>query len=96
MEAHRVELATWVGCALVAIGVVLHTLAADFESRSLALTGEATTLTLVVLLALASLRRAARSKQSPRSQIAGVTLRVAFGVPVFVFALVVSASGFAA
>jgi hypothetical protein len=99
-EAHRVELAIWTVCAAVACCVVMHTLGLDFPARSLALEGEAVTLGVVVLLALASLRRAlvraATHKQSPRSQIAGVTLRVAFGVPVFLLALVASAAGFAA
>lgn len=100
LGAHRIELGAWGACAALALAVITNTVAADFPSRAMALEGEVTTLAIVVALAAASVWRAARqtkgSGPSARMQIAAVILRVSLGVPLFLFALVVAASGFAA
>jgi len=99
-DAHRIEIGAWAVCAALAIAAMINTVAADFPAREMALEGEVTLLALVVALAAASLWRVVRhtkgSGPSLRVQVAGVTLRVSLGVPLFLFALVVAASGFAA
>ena len=87
-------------CAALAIVALINTGGADFLAREMALEGEVTLLAITVVLAATSVWRAVRhmkgSGPSVRVQLAGVILRVSFGVPLFLFALVVAASGFAA
>ncbi len=98
-DAHRVELAVWTVCTVCGVGVILNTLGSDFESRPLALQGETVTLAIVLSLGAASAwrqRSRAHARVGPRTQLAAITLRVSLGVPLFLFAIVVAASGFAA
>jgi hypothetical protein len=86
-------------CTAAAIGIGLYTLGAEFPARALALEGEAAIAVVVAGLVLASLRRqrpSVRADRSPRAQLVAIVLRLFVGVPVFAFALVVAASGFAA
>ena len=99
-DAHRIEFGAWGVCAALAVAAIINTTAADFLAREMALEGEATLLAITVVLAATSVWRAVRqmkgSGPSVRVQLAGVILRVSVGVPLFLFALVVAASGFAA
>jgi hypothetical protein len=97
---HFVELLCWAACALLALFVVAGTLGADFPARAVALEGEAVALLAATILAGLSLERALKDEPGPRTSIAralpGITLRVSFGVPAFLFLLVAAASGFSA
>lgn len=99
-DAHRIELGAWGVCAALAMAAMINTVAADFLAREMAFEGEVILLAIVVALAATSVWRAVRHTKglgpSVRVQVAGVTLRVSLGVPLFLFALVVAASGFAA
>ncbi len=104
-RVHLVELDVWALCVLVSAAVSLSTLGAEFPARTLALQGEAVALASAVVLAgLSALRLLGVplfGLGRPRhpaiaASIAWITLRLSFGVPIFLFLLVAAAAGFAA
>jgi hypothetical protein len=96
-----VELAAWSGCAFLGLLAASHTLGADFPARDRALVGEAVCVASALLLAALGAARLARSVRArpPKSPTWAALLpavRVALGVPFYLFWLVASAAGFAA
>ncbi len=93
---HLAEAAIWALLVLLAFVAMLTTLGSSFPARGRALCGEAVVLAAgLLLLALAS-RRVQRQAGASLVQLGFALLRVLVGIPLSLFALLLSAAGFAA